>query len=63
VKALRSRVARHGRSSEVGRCEILEDPLTNRVALDLKQHLLAIPNVGLDRDFRAKRGPARRISR
>jgi antitoxin FitA len=62
VKALRSRAARHGRSSEAEHREILREALMKGVGLDFKQHLLAMPDVGEDRDFRAKRGPARRVT-
>jgi plasmid stability protein len=61
VKALRSRAARHGRSAEAEHREILRDALTRGAPGDLKQHLLSMPGVGHDRDFRFKRGRARRI--
>jgi plasmid stability protein len=61
VKALRSRAARHGRSAEAEHREILRDALSRGTAIDLKQHLLAMPAVGRDREFRVRRGRARRV--
>ena len=61
VKALRSRAARHGRSAEAEHREILRAALSKGTGTDLKQHLLAMPRIGRDQDFRPKRGRARRI--
>jgi len=62
VKALRSRAARHGRSAEAEHREILRAALAGGSPSDLKQHLLRMPGVGLDRDFRPSRGRARRVN-
>ena len=62
VKALRSRAARHGRSAEAEHREILKDALSKGTATDFKRHLIAMPAIGRDKDFRSKRGRARRIA-
>jgi plasmid stability protein len=53
VLRLRQRAAKHQRSTEAEHREILRDVLLPpRRRLSLKEHLLAIPNAGTDRDFR-----------
>ena len=63
VARLRQRAARHGRSTEAEHREILREvllPLRRR--LSLKEHLLAMPDVGTDRDFqRPTERPRRKI--
>jgi plasmid stability protein len=52
VRALKVRAARHGRSAEAEHREILRQallPEANRKSL--KDHLLAMPDVGDDADF------------
>ena len=61
VESLRARAARHGRSAEAEHREILREALQNRPGGDFKQHLLAMPDVGGDDDFRIPRGRARRV--
>ena len=52
VDALKQRAARHGRSAEAEHREILRRALVEERGDSLKKHLLAMPNVGDDRDFR-----------
>lgn len=59
VEALRRRAAQNGRSAEAEHREILREALLGEKPLDLKQHLLAIPEVGEDADFEVPRPPAR----
>jgi plasmid stability protein len=61
VEALRLRAARNGRSAEAEHREILREVLLERRGRDLKQHLLAMPDVGEDADFEAPRPPARTV--
>jgi plasmid stability protein len=62
VAALRVRAARHGRSVEAEHREILLTTLQlGRKRRTLKQALLAMPNVGTDRDFARPRQRARAI--
>ena len=59
VTRLRQRAAQHGRSTEAEHREILREvllPLRRRSSL--KEYLLAMPDVGTDRDF--QRPPERR---
>ena len=53
VARLRQRAAKHRRSTEAEHREILREVLlpARRLA-SLKEHLLAMPDVGGDRDFR-----------
>ncbi|HEX7058816.1 MAG TPA: hypothetical protein VF176_03105 [Solirubrobacterales bacterium] len=52
VRELKIRAARHGRSAEEEHREILRGALTQRSPQpSLKELLLAIPDVGEDRDF------------
>lgn len=58
---LRRRAADHGRSTEAEHREILRAALLPRSgASSLKQLLLAMPNVGDDRDFERPRDRGRR---
>ena len=52
VARLRQRAARHGRSTEAEHREILREVLLPRRRSSLKEYLLAMPDVGTDRDFR-----------
>lgn len=51
VAALRLRATRHGRSAEAEHREILKQVLAPRSGTSFKEHLRAIPDVGLDEDF------------
>jgi plasmid stability protein len=59
VDSLRARASRHGRSAEEEHREILQKVLLPRPGHDLKQHLLAMPGFGNDRDFQIVRTGAR----
>jgi antitoxin FitA len=61
VDSLRAQAARHGRSAEAEHREILREALLRRPQQDLKQHLLAMPDAGDDRDFNRPRRRSRRI--
>jgi plasmid stability protein len=61
VETLRLRAARNGRSAEAEHREILREALLGRRARGLKQHLLAMPDVGEDADFEAPRPLARTV--
>jgi plasmid stability protein len=62
VAALRMRAARHGRSVEAEHREILQATLQpRRKRRTLKDTLLAMPNVGTDRDFVRIRQRARAV--
>ena len=62
VSALRTRAARSGRSVEAEHREILQATLrTRRKRKTLKEALLAMPDVGTDRDFARRRRPARSV--
>lgn len=62
VRALKLRAARHGRSSEAEHREILRVALRPRSGRTLKEHLLAMPDVGRDADFRRDRRQARKVT-
>lgn len=51
VRALKIRAAEQGRSAEAEHREILRRALCPEPVKNLKDHLLAIPSVGLDEDF------------
>lgn len=51
VRALKVRAAERGRSAEAEHREILRQALCPEPAKTLKDHLMAIPDVGLDEDF------------
>jgi antitoxin FitA len=61
VEALKREAARHGHSAEAEHREILRRHLMKRPRRSLKSHLLAMPDVGDDRDFEVHRAPARRV--
>jgi plasmid stability protein len=61
VDLLKRRAAAHGRSAEAEHREILRAALQPRPAGSLKDHLLAMPDVGDDADFVIKRSRARRV--
>ena len=62
VRALKLRAARHGRSAEAEHREILRQILEPpRPARTFKEFLLAMPNVGEDRDFERLPDRGRRI--
>jgi plasmid stability protein len=61
VEALKREAARHGRSAEAEHREILRRHLAKSPRRSLKSHLLAMPDVGEDRDFDIDRSLARRI--
>jgi plasmid stability protein len=62
VRALRTRAARHGRSAEAEHRLILREALLGRTAArNLKELLLAMPNVGRDADFKRSRDRGRRV--
>lgn len=62
VDLLKRRAATHGRSAEAEHREILRDALQPRPAVSLKDHLLAMPDVGDDADFAIKRSRTRRVT-
>ena len=61
VDSLKRRAAEHGRSAEAEHREILRAALQPRAAVDLKEHLLAMPDVGEDADFAIERSRGRRV--
>ncbi len=63
VARLRQRAAKHGRSTEAEHREILREVLLPvRRRSSLKEHLLAMPDVGTDHDFqRPPERPRRKI--
>ena len=61
VEALKLRAAQRGRSAEAEHRELLREALLKRPSTSLKEHLLAIPNVGEDADFDVQRSDARRV--
>ena len=61
VARLRQRAARHRRSTEAEHREILREALLpGRGRSSLKEHLLAMPDVGTDQDFKRPRDRGRR---
>jgi antitoxin FitA len=62
VRALKVRAARHGRSAEAEHREILRGALGFRPVGSLQDHLLAVPAVGEDADFRRSRVRTRRVN-
>jgi plasmid stability protein len=61
VEALKIRAARHGRSAEAEHRELLREALLRRPSTSLKDHLLAMPDVGDDADFEFQRRATRRV--
>jgi antitoxin FitA len=62
VRALKLRAARHGRSAEAEHREILRQILGQRhPGKTFKEFLLAMPNVGEDRDFERLPDRGRRV--
>ena len=61
VEALKIRAARHGRSAEAEHRELLRAALLRRPSTSLKDHLLAMPDVGDDTDFEVQRQASRRV--
>ena len=61
VRALKIRAAERGRSAEAEHREILRQALCPEPAKTLKDHLLAIPSVGLDEDFERDRDLGRAV--
>jgi plasmid stability protein len=61
VEALKLRAARHGRSAEAEHRELLRAALLQRAPVSLKNHLLAMPDVGSDADLEIERGSARGV--
>jgi plasmid stability protein len=51
VTRLRQRAAKHRRSTEAEHREILREVLLSRRRSSLKEHLLAMPDIGADEDF------------
>lgn len=63
VRALRARAARRGRSAEAEHRDILRQALTGGSSRQsLKALLLAMPDVGDDRDFKRSKDRGRRVS-
>lgn len=62
VDLLKRRAAEHGRSAEAEHREILRAALQPRPEASLRDHLLAMPDVGKDSDFAVKRSRARRVT-
>jgi plasmid stability protein len=63
VRALRARAARGGRSAEAEHRRILRLALLKgEEKRSLKKHLLAMPEAGLDSDFRRSRDRGRRVT-
>ena len=61
VDSLKRQAAQHGRSAEAEHREILRTALLPRPAGSLKQHLLAMPELGDDADFAIPRSRPRRV--
>ena len=61
VQALKREAAKNGRSAEAEHREILRRQLLRAPRRSLKAHLLAMPEVGDDRDFEVARPRARRV--
>lgn len=62
VDLLKRRAAEHGRSAEAEHREILRAALQPQRSGSLKDHLLAMPDVGEDSDFAVKRSRSRRVT-
>src|SRR5262245_55111506 len=62
VDLLKRRAAAHGRSAEAEHREILRAVLQPPPMVSLKDHLLAMPDVGDDADFAIERSRARKVT-
>ena len=63
VKRLKRRAVESGRSMEAEHREILRAALlSSRKQKSLKEHLLAMPNVGRDKDFARRQDKGRKAS-
>ena len=62
VDLLKRRAAAHGRSAEAEHREILRAVLQPRPMMSLKDHLLAMPDVGDDADFVIERSRGRKVT-
>jgi antitoxin FitA len=62
VELLRRRAVEHGRSAEAEHREILRAALRPQRSGSLKDHLLAMPDVGDDTDFAIKRSRSSRVT-
>jgi antitoxin FitA len=61
VEALKLRAAQHGRSAEAEHRELLRQALLRQPSASLKEHLMAMPDVGTDVDFETRREGARKV--
>lgn len=61
VRALKVRAAEHGRSAEAEHREILRQVLRPEPAVTIKDHLLAIPDIGRDEDFERQQDLGRTV--
>lgn len=61
VRALKVRAAEHGRSAEAEHREILRQALRPEPTTTIKDHLLAIPEVGHDEDFERQQDLGRTV--
>lgn len=61
VRELKVRAARNGRSAEEEHREILRSALRRGQTGSLKEHLLAMPDVGDDADFARPRDHGRKV--
>ena len=61
VRRLKRRAAAHGRSVEAEHREILREAVSHSRRGSLKEHLLAMPNVGRDADFRRRQDKGRKV--
>ena len=62
VDLLKRRAAEHGRSAEAEHREILRSVLRPRPSMSLREHLLAMPDVGEDSDFDIERSRGRKVT-
>jgi plasmid stability protein len=61
VDLLKRRAVANGRSAEAEHREILRAALMPPPAMTLRDHLLGMPEVGVDDDFAIQRSPTRRV--
>lgn len=62
VDLLKRRAAAHGRSAEAEHREILRSVLRPPPSMSLREHLLAMPDVGEDSDFDIERSRGRKVT-